>query len=421
MARATRNSRLESRTARSKLKPSHEPYWISIGRTLHLGYRKGINGGSWIGRFYKNNKYKKIKLGQADDYLDANNKNVFDYFQAQEKARIFADEVEKYPHQEMRQSIITVEDAAKNYLDWYQTHRKAFGRTKNTIETHIILTLGKLKLTELTPVIIRRWHEELAKKAPKLRSTALKANYAKIDNSSDVMRKRKATANRILTVLKAALNHAWRDGYVSTDDAWRRVKPFHNVDAPKIRYLTIKECERLINACESDFRNAVKAALLTGCRYGELTHLQVYDFDAERNALHIKETKNGKARYVPLTDEGVRLFNELIRGKSGNDLILVRYDGKMWGDSHQIRRLAYACEIAKIYPAISFHVLRHTYGSLLASKGVSLQVIAELLGHSDTRVTSKHYAHLLPSYVSDTLRANLPQFTEIEKDNVINL
>jgi len=57
-----------------------------------------------------------------------------------------------------------------------------------------------------------------------------------------------------------------------------------------------------------------------------------------------------------------------------------------------------------IEPEINFHVLRHTYGSLLASKGVPLQVIAELLGHSDTRITSQHYAHLMPSFVSDTLR-----------------
>lgn len=420
MAKATRCSRLESRTAREKLKPCHEPYWVSIGRTLHLGYRKGIKGGAWIGRLYKDGKYKKVKLGQADDYLDANNDSVLDYFQAQEKARTFAAESEKHPLQPNAQPT-TVEEAAKNYIEWYQTHRKAIDRTKNTIEAHITPRLGKLKLTELSPVIIRQWHEELAKQAPRLRSTGVKTNYAKVDNSPDAMRKRKATANRILTVLKAALNHAWRDGYIASDDAWRKVKPFHNVDAPKIQYLSTKECEKLINACAPDFRNMVKAALLTGCRYGELTHLRVYDFDATRNTLHIRETKNGKARHVPLTDEGSRLFDELARSKSGNDLMLTRGDGNAWGNSHQIRRLADACKIAKIEPAISFHVLRHTYGSLLASKGVSLQVIAELLGHSDTRITNRHYAHLLPSYVSDTLRANLPQFTEITKDNVVNI
>jgi len=41
------------------------------------------------------------------------------------------------------------------------------------------------------------------------------------------MRMRKATANRVLTVLKAALNYAWRDGLIASDEAWRKVRPFH--------------------------------------------------------------------------------------------------------------------------------------------------------------------------------------------------
>src|SRR5262245_60293361 len=63
---------------------------------------------------------------------------------------------------------------------------------------------------------------------------------------------------------------------------------------------------------------------------------------------------------------------------------------------------------AKIKPSASFHVLRHTHGSTLAMSGVPLAVIAEQLGHADTRMTKKHYAHLAPSYVADTIRAHFP-------------
>ena len=41
-------------------------------------------------------------------------------------------------------------------------------------------------------------------------------------------------------------------------------------------------------------------------------------------------------------------------------------------------------------------------------KGVGLGVIAAQLGHADTRMTEKHYAHLAPSYVADTIRAQFP-------------
>lgn len=97
--------------------------------------------------------------------------------------------------------------------------------------------------------------------------------------------------------------------------------------------------------------------------------------------------------------------------------MFLRADGKPWGTSHQQRPLTRACEIAGIKPAVSFHVLRHTYGSMLAMRGVPLQVIAEALGHADTRITSKHYAHLMPSYVADTIRKHLPSFG-VEADNV---
>jgi len=347
MARTIQSKELDSRTAREKLEPTHEPYWVSIGRTLHFGYRKGKgkNGGSWIARLYKDGKYKKIKLGKADDIQDANNESVLDYFQAQEKARAFAVEAERHPL-EVTNKPTTVEEATNEYLEWYQTDGKALNRTKNTIETHITPKLGNLKLTALTTPIIRKWHADLTKEKKILRSSKLKKNYAEIDTSTDAIRKRKATANRILTVLKAALNHAWRDEHITSNEAWRKVKPFRDVDAPKIRYLSTKECGRIINACEPDFRCIVKAALLTGCRYGELTHLKAYDFDASRNTLHVRETKNGKARYVPLTDEGTHLFNELTRGKGGDDLILTRHDQQMWGASHQGRRLSDACKIA---------------------------------------------------------------------------
>jgi integrase len=41
-------------------------------------------------------------------------------------------------------------------------------------------------------------------------------------------------------------------------------------------------------------------------------------------------------------------------------------------------------------------------------KGVGLGVIAAQLGHADSRMTEKHYAHLAPSYVADTIRAHFP-------------
>src|SRR5690606_7491195 len=110
-------------------------------------------------------------------------------------------------------------------------------------------------------------------------------------------------------------------------------------------------------------------------------------------------------------------------GKLGNDLIFPKSekDGvqEVWGASHQIRPMNAACEKAKITPAANFHLLRHTHASHLALQGVPLTVIAAQLGHSDTRVTEKHYAHLCPNYVADTIRANFPNLNIVDDSNVI--
>jgi len=40
------------------------------------------------------------------------------------------------------------------------------------------------------------------------------------------VRARRATANRTLTVLKAALNQAFHESRIASDEAWRKAKPF---------------------------------------------------------------------------------------------------------------------------------------------------------------------------------------------------
>jgi integrase len=54
-------------------------------------------------------------------------------------------------------------------------------------------------------------------------------------------------------------------------------------------------------------------------------------------------------------------------------------------------------------------------------RGVPMGVIAAQLGHADTRMTEKHYAHLAPSYVASEIRAHLPPLGAFEPSNVVGL
>jgi len=287
---------------------------------------------------------------------------------------------------------------------------------------HILPTLGALSVAKLTAKRLEDWHHGLAEQPARARTrTGKKQNYRANDGTADAIRRRRATANRILTVLKAALNYAWKAGHAPSDDPWRRVRPFKAVDTARVRYLTEAECVRFVNACAPSFRDLARGALLTGCRYSELASLHAADFNPDVGVITVRASKAGKPRHVVLTSEGQRLFAALTAGKFGSDPIFTRADGHVWGKSHQLRPMLAACQRAKIRPAIPFHVLRHTHGSALAMRGVPLGVIAEQLGHADTRMTEKHYAHLAPSYVADTIRAHFPTLGIAGETNIASL
>lgn len=428
MARTVRDTNLETRTARLRLEPRRKPYWRSLETGMHLGYRRTKEGGgSWVARRFAGvGTYKETKIGVADDLQDADGVLIFTFAQAQETARKWwrAEERRDLGHAPEDTGPFTVNRA----LDDYFATREAAGskgvsKDKSAAALRIRPELGEILADKLTSKRVRDWHHALAT-ADKLArpKNSGKRKATAIDRKDpEAKRARRSTANRTLTILKAALNHAFQEGHVASDEPWRKVKPFREVDAAVIHFLSDDECRRLVNACTADFRNMVRAALLTGCRYGELTRLCAADFGAEAGTITVRESKAGKSRHVALTDEGRQLFAALIAGKARRDLIFLREDGEPWGASHQQRPLESACARAKIEPAATFHILRHTYASALAMRGVPMGVIAAQLGHADTRMTEKHYAHLAPNYVADTVRAALPSLGIVEATNIVDL
>lgn len=434
MGRTVRDSNLGSREARRRLKSRPRPFWRALEQGLHLGYRRRTEGGTWTARRRRElspgaagSPYEETKLGPADDFQDGDGVAVLTFDQAQAAARKWwkASKRREAGHSE-HEGPYTVADALRDYLaDYKAGHTKGGGRaagpTEAAANAHIVPILGETQLAKLTARKLKDWLNALAIAPARVRARKgkdIKHRAKRETPDPDAARKRKATANRILGILKAVLNHAWKEGRAESDDAWRVVKPFRDVSAPVVRYLSKAECGRLVNACPADFRAMVRAALLTGCRYGELAALRTADFNPDAGTLAIRASKSGKARHVVLTDEGKDFFEQAAAGKARGDILLARADGKPWAKSHQQRPLALACQRAKISPTVSFHVLRHTHGSLLAMQGVPLPVIARQLGHADTRMTEKHYAHLSPSYVADTIRENFPRLGIVKPGNV---
>jgi integrase len=424
LPRPVKDSKLDSRAARAKLAPRGKPYYRAIDHELHLGYRKSRSYGRWVARIYVGNQQYRVEtIGTADDHGEADGLAVLDWRQAQAKARerqaAIAREIAGVEEPKPK-TPLTVADVVNAYLEWTGKHRRSSTARewRYMAKAHILSTLGKLEVAKLTTARLRKWHEDLAELPGRLRTRpGATQRYREQNGDSDAARARRATANRNLTVLKAALNHAWQGGRItSSDEAWRRVKPFRGADAARVRYLQIDECTRLLNACPEDFRKLVRGALVSGARYGELCRADVRDFNSDSASLLVRESKGGKPRHILLDDEAAAFFVSITAGRRPTDPLFVRADGKRWGKSHQRRPLVEACKAARIEPAIGFHILRHTWASLRIMAGLPLIVAAEVLGHSDTRMCERHYGHLAQSFIREAVRGTALHLGPIESN-----
>jgi integrase len=378
-------------TARKKLKPSGKPYFVPLERGVALGYRRLDDGrpGPWVLRKYDRDSdtYTVANLrasnGQtilADDYESANGTTIMSFSMALDAAR---------KTKNGTAGPYTVADAVEAHLKLLENEGRdvrSVASTRYRISKHIMDVLGKRTVDSLTSDDYRDWRDSLVGKS----------------TSGDALRKRRSSADRVWTIFRSALNQAFREGKVTSDQAWRRVKPYKGTAVARVRYLELDEARRLIEACTDDFRPLVKAALATGCRYGELTRIEAKDFDRKSGTIHIRQSKSGKGRHVVLNDEGRQLFEELCQDRIG----LMFPD---WKPNDQYDRMTAACRKAGI-TRCGFHTLRHTWASWAVMNGAPLIVVAKNLGHSTTRMVEAHYGHLSKDFIADEIRRAAPSF-----------
>jgi integrase len=249
-------------------------------------------------------------IGHADDVDDADGIDILDFWQAQDRARAL---LKQRATGCTPRGVYTVQQTVDDYLDHIQG-KPSYYEVQKRLSAYVPPELAKKDVAKLTRQDLVKWHRDLAKAPPRTRTKkGQDQRHRRVDmRDPEIVRARQNSANRILGMLKAALNFAVADEKVS-EGPWRRVKPFKGVDVARTRYLSIAECQRLLNACDPEFRKLVHALLLTGCRYQEIARLTVADVDI--GTLYIQTSKAGKPRHVWLTDEGRLFFEQLAAGR----------------------------------------------------------------------------------------------------------
>jgi len=226
-----------------------------------------------------------------------------------------------------------------------------------------------------------------------------------------------ATVRRELTTLRAALNHAVREGYLTrAPNVTMPDKP-----AGKERWLTKPEAARLLNAARTGRRDVrlylplfILIALYTGARKEAILSLRWPQVDLDRgridfNAPGARVTNKRRSRQpIP-----VRLMRFLrYARKRGSDTGYVIHDngarikdiGGGWnGKPGQFGSFGNACKRAGLI-GVTPHTLRHTCGTWMAQHGTDLWQIAGWLGQSIAS-TTELYAHHHPDFMEDAKNA----------------
>lgn len=212
-------------------------------------------------------------------------------------------------------------------------------------------------------------------------------------------RVRTATANCLLRHIKVYFNHAVTENYLPASPA-KNVRPVKEATKP-VRVFLKEEFRSIVNVMPDYWKNLVKVAIYTGARAGEITRIKVRDIDVENRNPNVtirstqsNPTKSKKSRVVPLPKNSLDFFSEMIKGKNLEEHLLKNAHGKAWSSLWVSKGFARHVKKAGIKDC-SFHDLRRTYGAWLVMEGADLVTVQENLGHSDIKVTIKHYMSLV--------------------------
>ena len=255
---------------------------------------------------------------------------------------------------------------------------------------------GGRTLGELSRETIERWHAKRGKAAP-------------------------VSADRELALLRHMFSCALEWKMVRENPA-RGIRLFKRENR-RLRYLTREQIEQVLKSLRGVVRQVVLNALHTGMRRGELLALQWTDVDWLSGSIHVRKSKNGDDRFVPMDSVLVSELRAWHRFKRSQFVFT-------WPNGRRVRdvRGSFQSVLSKYKIAdFRFHDLRHTFASHYMMNGGDLNRLREILGHKTILMTQR-YAHLSRAYTHEAVKVmdafwTLPAASKsqaAQPDSVIN-
>ena len=373
------SDKIDTVTARAKLKSRREPYWHKISQGCFLGYRKMTDdpAGVWQIRYSTEDGKKLTRtLGKFDQHA------AFERF---EKALGSAREWMSHLAIGGSTEVVTVMEACQAYVDKVRVAKGDKPADELALRYSRLVKpdpIHKIELTKLSRDSVQRFRRRMVD-APVI-----------LGKSGKTRTRSKDTVNRDMAAVRAALNHALESGHATSDFSWRvPLAAFKNVTKRRDIYLDRFQRKKLIDATPPDLAQFITGLSLLPLRPGALASLLVSDFDERLGSLRIGQDKSGVDRKFKVPPELATFFSSAAQNRPSNQPLLPRSDGSPWNRDAWKNPIKEAAKNAGLPSGTVAYSLRHSVISDLVHGGLDLLTVAQISGTSVAMI-EKYYGHL---------------------------
>jgi integrase len=277
---------------------------------------------------------------------------------------------------ERRRSPLFAEYARGEFTRWLCGNKKRPDDDLRRLEPLLASPHFQKRLDEITPDDVERYKQDrrntISRHGRRLAPSTINIELATLS----------ALFRQAVASQKARANPVAGVNYLATEATGFRI--LEHDEEPRLM--------QVLGASRGYLRPLAECALLTGMRLSEILNLKVEDVDFGTDTLYVRHTKSPKDRRkvegIPLSREARALLLSL---KVRRGLFFSTDTGAKIKRVSVSVRFSYQAQRAGLH-GLTFHSLRHTFGTRLAKAGRPMEEIARLMGHSSTQMTMR-YVH----------------------------
>ena len=269
----------------------------------------------------------------------------------------------------------------KELLNEYVEYLKCLGKSKETIRSYktafnrfFFKDTGFTEIEELN--VNRMWCLDYA--------------YSLKDSLSV------STINKHMKQMSSFYQFLVIKGYVKNNPFYQLPSLSNSNSEYKEKVMTDEQAKAIISASDGfEIRTKALVYLLLNVapRIGEVSRIRIADIDLDNNKLWIRSKGHNDriARFSNFNNKTKSVLIDLIvEYGATREYLFVNYKGEKLSEQ-SLRKMWYeVCEMACV-ENISPHNCRHFVGSTLISKGIPVEKVAQVLGHSSIKTTERYY------------------------------